>query len=189
MPSNANTKFLEAVLSDASEIVDAHLKLRTGRAGRQYGLGALNRAVVVMCISAWEAYVEEVVKEVVEKLRPAAGTSVGTWPSWKASIYSQIGRFNNPNTQHTKELIRDATGLSDITSCWIWQHTMPADAARRLDEAIRFRHEVAHGTAPRPTIHNVYAAQLPELFRKLGLKTDLAISNHLQISYSINTGW
>ncbi len=30
------------------------------------GLGALNRAVVVMCVSAWESYIEEVVRESIE---------------------------------------------------------------------------------------------------------------------------
>jgi hypothetical protein len=96
MPSNAFTQHLLVLLEDADELVDVHSQLRTGRPGRQWGLGALNRAVVIMCVSAWEAYVEEVIVEAITAIRPTAGTPLGSWAALNASARSSVGRFNNP---------------------------------------------------------------------------------------------
>ena len=54
MPSHAYTNHLEVLLADAEELDSAHTRLRTGQRGRQWGLGAINRAVVVLCVSSWE---------------------------------------------------------------------------------------------------------------------------------------
>ncbi len=121
MPSNAYSTKLETVLADADEINAAHRNLATGNRGRQHGLGALNRAVVVMCVSAWESYVEEVTKECLVLLKPDV-PPMGVWPALNASVRSQVGRFNNPNVQHTRDLIRDCIGLEDITTYWKWNH-------------------------------------------------------------------
>src|SRR5262245_28615509 len=72
MPSNAYTGHLLPLLRDAEELDEAHEELRTGAPGRQYGLASLNRATVVMCVSAWEAYIEELVRESLTALRPIA---------------------------------------------------------------------------------------------------------------------
>ena len=189
MPSSAFTTRLTTVIADAEEIDSGHGTLRTGAPGRQYGLGALNRAVVVMCVAAWEAYIEEVVKECLVLLKPAAGP-LGVWPALNATVRSQVGRFNNPNVQNTRGLIRDCIGFDDITIYWVWQGTTPQRARERLDGAIRFRHEIAHGVTPRPIIHNQqYASRLPAFFRRLGTRTDLGITTYLDTEFGIHTAW
>lgn len=189
MPSNAYSTHLSTVLADAEEINQAHRSLRTGNRGRQYGLGALNRAVVVMCVAAWEVYVEEVVKECLDLLRPPA-PPLGVWPALNASVRSQVGRFNNPNVQHTRDLIRDSIGLPDITTSWTWQRTTQRQAIDRLEEVIRLRHQVAHGVTPRPIVHNQqYASRLPALFNRLGQRTDAGITDHLANQFGITSGW
>jgi hypothetical protein len=189
MPSGAYANRLEVVLADADEINAAHGNLRTGNAGRQYGLGALNRAVVVMCVSSWESYVEEVVRECLNLLRPPA-PPLGLWPAHNATVRNQIGRFNNPNVQQTQMLIQDCIGLVNITTSWSWQRTTPQRARERLEEAIGYRHQIAHGVTPRPVIHNQrYASRLPAFFRKLGAKTDAGLTAYLGSDYGIVTGW
>lgn len=66
-----------------------------------------------MCTSAWEAYIEELVRESLDVLRPAA-PPLGLWPALNASIRGQLGRFNTPNTENIRMLISDAIGLQDI---------------------------------------------------------------------------
>ena len=61
MNSRSFTNHLDILLADATELSDAHTRLRTGAAGRQRGLGAINRAAIVLCVSAWESYVEEII--------------------------------------------------------------------------------------------------------------------------------
>src|SRR5712692_10484349 len=112
MPSNANIQHLDALLSDARELSDAHTRLRTGARGRQWGLGALNRAAVVLCVSAWESYIEELTKEALDAMRPA-GTTDAAWLVLKAPALVQISRFNTPNSGNTKSLISGCLGLND----------------------------------------------------------------------------
>ena len=69
MPSNAFTGHLTQLLRDADDLDNAHFRLRTGSPGRQYRLAALNRAAVVVCVSAWESYIEELVRESLNAIR------------------------------------------------------------------------------------------------------------------------
>jgi hypothetical protein len=178
MPSRSFTDHLEVLLADAEELNEAHTRLRTGQVGRQWGLGAINRATVVICVSSWEAYVEEITKEAIETLRPA-GPALGSWPALKSAALSAIGRFNNPNTENTVQLLSVCLGLPDTTATWGWQNCNRQTARNHLNEALRNRHEIAHGVNPRPVIHNGYASWLPSLFRNLGRCTDSAVRDHL----------
>ena len=189
MSSVAYRTRLEPVLADADEINLGHVALRTGNRGRQHGLGALNRAVVVMCVSAWETYLEQVVEECIELLRPQA-PPLGNWPAHRAVVRNQTGRFNNPTLQNTRSLIRDSIGLQDVSENWFWPGTSPERSRERLEEAITLRHQVAHGEMPRPIIHNQqYASRLPDFFRRLGTKTDEGITAYLLADYGVVTGW
>jgi hypothetical protein len=71
MPSNAFRQHFLVLLEDAYELLNAHSQLRTGRPGRQWALGAINRGVVVGCVSAWESYIEQVLLEALDAIRPA----------------------------------------------------------------------------------------------------------------------
>lgn len=188
MPSAAYLSHLTPVLADADELDAAHRQLRTGLVGRQWGLGSFNRAIVVMCISAWETYVEEVAKEAVGQLRPA-GTTLGVWPALEASVRTMVGRFNNPTVDNTKSLIANSIGLEDVTTYWSWRNNTTTQAKQRLTLAIRFRHEVAHGSTPRPTVHNSYSSRLPGLFRQLGKRTDYGIRDYFLNTLEIASPW
>src|ERR1700732_3834642 len=109
MASKAYSAHLQILLGDAEELDAAHRKLRTRKRGRQWGLGALNRAVVITCVSSWEAYIEKLIIESLELLRPAA-PPLGLWPALNASVRSDIGRFNNPNAENTRRLFADSLG-------------------------------------------------------------------------------
>jgi RiboL-PSP-HEPN len=188
MPSSAHDQYLLPLLEDAAEIETAHGNLRTGTVGRQWGLGALNRAAVVMCLSAWEAYVEELVKEAILAFRPTTPANT-LWQSINADARSQIGRFNTPNVENVRRLIADTIGLQDVTLSWHWHNTTPQQARERLTAAITHRHSIAHGVNPRPTIHNQYASRLPAFFRSLGLRTDRAVRDYLVATLAVSNPW
>jgi hypothetical protein len=187
MPSDAYTGHLLELLLDADELDGAHSRRRTGRPGRQYGLAALNRAAVVMCVSAWEAYIEELVRESLNALRPPA--PLGLWPALNASVRGQLGRFNTPNVENVRMLLSDAIGLPDVQHSWVWRSCTSAQAVQRLTEAMTFRHQISHGVNPRPVIHNSYSSQLAEFFRRLARCTDAAVRNHLVSVHGIVNPW
>jgi len=187
LPSNAYQFHLVVLLKDAEELTSAHAQLRTGKPGRQWGLGALNRAVVVSAVSAWEAYLEAVVLEVIGAARPTAPTL--HWSSWNASARSTIGRLNKPTPAQVYAFLRDTIGLTGIASQWSWRRCTPQQAEQRLAEALRIRHEIAHGVNPRPIVHNTYARSLPGFFRKIGECTDDAIKTYAQGVLAIPLTW
>ena len=132
---------------------------------------------------------EEVIVEAITAIRPAAGTPLGSWAALNAAARSSVGRFNNPNVDNVRMLISDSIGLPDITVSWSWRNCMSLDAAGLLAEALRLRHQIAHGVNPRPVIHSPYATWLPTFFRRLGSRTDAGIRDFLVNTLGIATPW
>ncbi|MGI5861297.1 MAG: HEPN domain-containing protein [Myxococcales bacterium] len=188
MPSNANSQVLRPLLSDVADLVGAHQTGKTGNKGRQWHLSGVNRAIVVMAVSAWEAYVEHVVVEAVDAMKPSTAP-MGPWPSLKASVSAAKGRFNTPNSQNVRGFVRDSIGLDDVTKAWSWQATKPAAAVQRLDATLKLRHQIAHGVHPRPVVQHSTAKGLPVLVQKLADCTDGAIRDYLVSSLGVTVGW
>lgn len=188
MASNAYLGHLEPLLSDAIHLCDASIQLPAGLAGRSFRVAALNRAIVVTCVSAWEAYIEELVREALNVLRPTT-TPLGVWPVHNASIRGLLGRFNNPNPDNIRTLLSDALGLPEIHLAWTWQNCTSSQAVQRLAEVMSLRHQIAHGVNPRPFVGSFYASKLPAYFDHLGRCTDRAVRNHLATVLGIADPW
>lgn len=188
MPSNALTLHLDQLLQDAMELNAIHTQLRTGNPGRQFGLASLNRAAVVISVSAWESYVEELMRESLHALRPAVAP-LDPWPALNAFILGEIGRFNTPNGQNVANLINRCLGLADVRITWSWRNCTSVQASTLLDEALAFRHEIAHGVNPRPVIHNAYSSWLPGFILRLARCTDRAVRQHLVAVSGVVNPW
>src|SRR5215213_5121604 len=109
-----------------------------------------------MCVSAWEAYIEELVRESLTAVRPP-GVPDPIWTVLQAPTLRALQRFNTPNTDQVRQLLSEATGLADVTATWSWRNCTAARARERLREAMDYRHQVAHGVNPRPVVINRYA--------------------------------
>jgi hypothetical protein len=188
VPSHAFTVHLQQLLQDALDLDDAHSRLRTGARGRQYRLAALNRAVVVISVSAWESYVEELMRECLQVLRPPA-PPLDPWPALNAHVRGLLGRFNTPSAANVAALINNCLGLADVHLSWGWPRCTSAQAVTRLDDALTRRHAIAHGVNPRPTIHNTYSSSLPLFVRRLAACTDTAVRNHLIATLGVAHPW
>ncbi len=188
MPSNAFSVHLRELLLDAEELDDAYIQLRSGNPGRQYGLASLNRAAVVMSVSAWESYIEELVRESVLALRPPA-PPLGAWPALNAYVMGLLGNFHTPNPINVERLIRNCLGLADVQLSWTWRNCTTAQAVQRLADVMTYHHQIAHGVNPRPTIHNSLCSQLPDFFRRLARCTDNAVRTHLVNVHGVTVPW
>jgi hypothetical protein len=183
MASQALTEHFDALLEDADHLVAARKQLPRGSRSL-----ALNRAVVIMCVSAWEAYIEELMRECLDHLRPPA-PPLGVWPALNATVRGQLGRFHTPNMENVRMLFSDALGLPDIQSSWTWQNCTSNQAVQRLADAMTLRHQIAHGVNPRPVVGTWYSMQLPEFFRRLGHCTDRAVRDRLVHTLGIAIPW
>jgi len=188
LASNAFSVHLKQLLLDAEELDDAHKALRTGTRGRQFGLAALNRTAVVICVSAWESYVEELMRESMLALQPPA-LPFGAWEVLNNHVTSLLKSFNTPNRENVERLIRNCVGLTDVHLSWSWRNCTTMQAVQRLSDAMMYRHQIAHGVNPRPTIHNYYSSQLPAFFRRLAKCTDDAVRQHLVNAHGIASPW
>jgi hypothetical protein len=188
MPSNSYTNHLLVLLKDVTELEAAHRQLRTGQIGRQWGLGALNRAAVVLAVSSWEAYLEEAVRECLEALHPGA-LPLGNWPALNASVRGDLGRFNTPNAENTRKLFLESFGIQNITDDWHWRNCTPTQARDLLNKALTNRHHIAHGVNPRPTIHNTYARWLPGFVARLARCTDAGLKRNFLATFRVNLSW
>jgi hypothetical protein len=188
MASNAFTGHLLPLLLDADNLSATSAELPLGITDRLSRIAALNRSVVVTCVSAWEAYIEELVRESLNALRPPT-PPLGLWPALNATVRGQLGRFNTPNTENIRLLISDAIGLPEIQTSWRWQNCTSTQAVQRLADAMTLRHQIAHGTTPRPAVTTVYSDHLPEFFRRLARCTDRAIRDHLVTVLGIPNPW
>lgn len=188
MPSSAFSSHLDLLLRDATELDTIHTQLRTGLPGRQYGLASLNRAAVVVSVSAWESYIEELMRESLQALRPPV-PPLGNWPALSAFILGELARFNTPKAQNVANLINRCLGLADVRTSWGWRNCTAAQAEGLLDQALALRHEIAHGVNPRPVIHNIYSNGLPGFMRRLARCTDDAVRNHLRTAHGLANPW
>jgi hypothetical protein len=188
MASNAYSGHLIPLLNDAVHLYDTAQKLPTGMPNRQHRVVALNRAVVVICTSAWEAYIEELVRESLGVLRPQVAP-LGLWPALNATIRGQLGRFNNPSMENVRLLISDAIGLQDVQQFWSWQNCTSTLVVQRLADTMTLRHQIAHGVNPRPIVTSFYASQLARYFHRLGRCTDRAVRDHFVNVHAIANPW
>lgn len=188
MASNAYVGHLLPLFDDADHLSRVSRQIPLGIPVRRDRVTALNRAIVLSCVSAWEAYIEELVRESLSVLRPPS-PPLGAWPALNASVRSQLGRFHAPNTENVRTLISDCLGLQDIQTSWSWRNCTSAQAMQRLAAAMTLRHQIAHGVNPRPIVTTIYANQLPIFFRRLGDCTDRAVRDHLVNVLGIAHPW
>jgi hypothetical protein len=189
MPSNAFTQHFVVLMKDAEELLQAHHDLKSGKPGRQWGIGALNRSAVVMALSCWEQYVESLANEVVDLQQPTIVAGTG-WPVLKTTVASAAKRMNTPNAYNVKTLLCDACGIPDVTAAWAWRyHTNAADNRKALEDLVGLRGQIAHGVNPRPIVHNGQAREVVTLLANLASATDSAISNHVASALHLAKPW
>jgi hypothetical protein len=187
MPSNAYTVHLDSLLLDAVNLDIVYHEMRGGPF-TPARLAALNRSAVVASVSAWEAYVEELMRETLQVLRPP-GPVMGAWPALGAFVLGQLASFHTPSQANVERLIRNCLGLANVHFSWAWQNCTPAQAAQRLADVLTLRHEIAHGTNPRPPVPNWYSQGLPDFFRRLARRTDAAVRQHLVTVLGVANPW
>ena len=195
--SKARTRTLEPLLQDVDEVNLAHQRLRTGLPGRQWNLSGLNRSAIVLTVSAWEAYVEDLAVECVEALRPAsqAQNSSGqpwpldVWPAISALTRDRVGRFNTPNSKNVVALFSAAIGLSNVALGWSYKGCSQTMAVAHLDDLLTMRHRIAHGVNPRPSVRASYATWAPRFIRNIADCTDSTVRDHLETVLGVSAPW
>ena len=141
------------------------------------GADIVLRSAVVMLVTYWEAYVEDIVTEGVahlvkhasdpqklpKELRKAIAkelkadkNDIAIWQlagdGWRSLLTKRLpdltkGRnrsFNTPKSGQTREFVRSALGIDNITSSWKVDSKESAESCQTLDKLVELRGKIAH---------------------------------------------
>jgi hypothetical protein len=147
---DARAEFKRA-MTDPDNLRASHRALRRGP-GRRFREVSINRAIVVLTVAAWQAYVEDLLDEIVEYLRVSPNDPA--FPRFRvilADCRTAIHRFSTPNAEGTRELLM--RGGFDPWPSWSWggRWSMQGTQVReRMNQWLQVRHAIAHGDADLP---------------------------------------
>lgn len=103
---------------------------------------ALKKASLVLALTAWETYVEDVATEVFQKkFSLIEGSKLGKFA--QKHFDERLRSFHNPNSLKTKHLFEEFFD-TDITEFWAWNNVLPKDAREQLNKWISKRGEAVH---------------------------------------------
>lgn len=170
---------------------------------------SINRAVVVVTVAAWQAAVQDMVLAAIEAGAPGPGSPLTdqTYAILVGRVNESIGRFNTPNAENARALLR---GIGfDPRPYWTWSQMggqgvgvitlQSQDVERRMRDWLTLRHEIAHGNDKlsrvevllavrekpnpphdwQPTIRLVDAEACMAFFRRVADLTGNGLASHL----------
>jgi hypothetical protein len=185
--SDALNAFDEA-MEDVDNLVSIHRR-RSG-VGRRREETTLNRAMIVMTVAAWQAYVQDLLLNGVAALEPRRGEPRGQWVILRAAAFRARAAFATPNAENTRDLLLHVG--YDPWPDWQWtighESLKSSDVRERMNRWLKVRHAVAHGHARLPEIpelgtsnggpvlHLSHAERCIRFFRRVVARTDRGIT-------------
>ncbi len=138
----------------------------------------LKRAALIMTLTAWETFVEDIATEMFEsKFGALTGCHIGDYIQKQFTV--KLKTFHNPDSLKTKKLFEEFFGI-DVTEKWTWNNYYPDQVRTSLNKWIKMRGEAVHRaqidlTKP----HIVKREELEKcvrFFSELASATDRALS-------------
>jgi RiboL-PSP-HEPN len=103
---------------------------------------ALKRAGLVLALTAWETYIEDLIAERVDAYTQVLhGSPAGTFMKKRLEI--ELKQFHNPNSAKTQKLFKDFLEI-DITEEWHWDNFDITKVKERLDHYLSMRGDAVH---------------------------------------------
>jgi hypothetical protein len=123
------------------DIRSLHDPLASGVVFRKQVLGA----AFTFYVSAWEAYLEAVTTEFLQKTATPTNLPYAHIHSISRELVDQrTSRFNTPNYSNGRNLLSECTGYDPIND-WIIPPLNRGQTEQRLNEIVAIRHSFAHG--------------------------------------------
>lgn len=140
-----------AEINDLLSCFDVLNKDKTNQAPR-----VMKRAALIMILTAWETYIEDVTDELLKK-RLSLLNDIQLGKFVEKSFRKAHKQLNTPNAQNTKQLFEDFLGV-DVTEKWKWNNFDHAKVCETLNTWTKRRGDAVHRIS---VDHNV-----PEVVRR-----------------------
>jgi len=133
-------KNFELAMRDANNLLTCYDSLNAGE--QPHAPEVLKRATLIMILTAWETYVEDLASEMLNsKFGILKGSHVGKFIQDQLSV--RLKTFNNPDSLKTKRLFEEFFGI-DVTEKWEWNNYVPKQARTALNKWLKMRGEAVH---------------------------------------------
>jgi hypothetical protein len=134
-------KNFKLAISDAKELAECYDALNAKNDAAPPD--ALKRAALIMTLTAWETYVEDIATELfTNKFGVLNGCHIGNFLERQFS--SKLKMFHNPGSQKTKEIFEEFFGIN-VTDSWVWKsYQTPKQVKQTLDGWLMRRGEAVH---------------------------------------------
>jgi hypothetical protein len=177
--SNAKNIF-QLAISDAEELISCYDTMNTNGNLNQPP-EVLKRATLILTLTAWETYVEDIAAELIEaKYGMVMGSQIGNIINNRLNDHLKM--FNNPDSKKTKDLFLEFFGI-DITESWIWGNYHTAMEARTaLNSWLKKRGEAVHrAQIDKQSVHIVKRDELDKCIRFFKELVDITDSKLMEI--------
>jgi hypothetical protein len=102
----------------------------------------LKKASLILVLTAWETYVEDLASELLElKFSALTGSLSGRFI--ENQFKDRLKQFHNPDSRKTKQLFEEFFDI-DITEKWEWNNVSPKEARTQLNNWISKRGDAVH---------------------------------------------
>ena len=201
MPSNAYQYFCSSSLKNVTQLMELHSSNYSGPGKKSAGF--LTSSGVLLLCSAWESYVEDVVKEASQRFTEREGgislasmmpkrsqellrrhvekdlskliQLADNWkPVFDNAVDERIRRANGPRFKEVRSLIFDVIGDNGLSQSWT------ENECDVVDELIDTRNKIAHGDRDQKYVRKVKVEDFIETIQSVARKTDDWICEELR---------
>lgn len=150
---------------------------------------------LVTLVAAWDSFVNGIVRNYWNATaRPWDAAYTHLHGLGRENMEEGLRRFNVPNFENSRTLIARHTGL-DVIQHWSWPERSinVTEVRERLNEALRLRHSIAHGSISPNIIHLLpngaqplsagVTGEVRSLLVHLVKKSDVGMRNHINLMF------
>ncbi|MGC5245563.1 hypothetical protein ACPXB3_01320 [Gordonia sp. DT219] len=150
----------DRAMEHCDNLVQVHQRAGGDAKGRRREEVSVNRAIIVIAIAAWQAFVQDMTKHLVDRHMPnPSDPNYGFAKLLQGNLNGEITKFSTPNSENSRKLLK-AVGF-DPRPYWTWSNGArgtreviykPHEIENQLREWLLVRHAVAHGHEKLPEV-------------------------------------
>lgn len=118
---------------------------------------SVNRAVIVLAIASWQAFVQDTARLLLSRRMPRpSDVNYGFARLIEGQVLRELDRFSTPNAENTRNLLK-LVGF-DPRPYWSWEGggpgtiLTPQQVEDQLRDWLKIRHAIAHGDEKIPAV-------------------------------------
>lgn len=208
MPDSIARETFEANVADVERLLKIHEEVAGTEPGRKYGVSALNKAAIVLTVTAWETYCKDAAIQslrrileqaetpdslekavrfaVAEELRNRKNPTLvwrlagDEWREFAVSILTPHTEIGSLNAANVTKMMKNMIGLENLASTWNWQGMSVDRAAEKLLDLIVLRGDIVHKGSTDQSIRKIDVTDYLGHVERLVDETETALTNYLE---------